>query len=61
MEKKEIDALNIYPNKSSKIDVLTPHKIIVVSVLFAINNKTKSHVPKFVMLRHFRYFSSKST
>ncbi|XP_037044353.1 anaphase-promoting complex subunit 5 [Bradysia coprophila] len=30
MEKKEIDALNIYPNKSNKIDVLTPHKIIVV-------------------------------
>lgn len=30
--KKEIDALNIYPNKSSKIDVLTPHKITVVSI-----------------------------
>lgn len=33
--KKEIDALNIYPNKSSKIDVLTPHKIIVVSIRIA--------------------------
>lgn len=31
--KKEIDALNINPNKSSKIDVLTPHKIIVVSIM----------------------------
>ncbi|KAJ6641734.1 Anaphase-promoting complex subunit 5 [Pseudolycoriella hygida] len=31
--KKEIDALNIYPNKFSKVDVLTPHKILVTFLL----------------------------
>ncbi len=52
MEKKEIDALNIYPNKSSKVDVLTPHKIIVVSIDCCKNegrmdDNNKSHSCKF--------------